>query len=167
MTVEEIKRTRNIISVARELGFTTTKYDFIRCPCHNERTASCKLYPESNTFHCFGCHTHGDIFDLVMSVLNCGFLDAFKYLGGTSQKMGKRDVLAQKMISNQHRRQKEIKKQELEEQKDTISNYINALHDCRDSGLYEPFSAEWTFILDELEMSLYRLSRIMEELQRC
>lgn len=44
----------------------------LKSPCplpgHNEKTASFVIY-EDDHFHCFGCHAHGDIFDLTRAVL--------------------------------------------------------------------------------------------------
>lgn len=35
------------------------------CPFHMERTPSFTVYPQEERFHCFGCGTHGDIFDFL------------------------------------------------------------------------------------------------------
>lgn len=38
---------------------------FAKCPFHNEKTASMKIYKD-NRFHCFGCGKDGDVIDFVM-----------------------------------------------------------------------------------------------------
>ena len=50
------------------------------CPFHNERTPSFNLYPESNSFYCFGCNKGGSVFDFVMGVENLAFPDAVRWL---------------------------------------------------------------------------------------
>ena len=36
------------------------------CPIHDEKTPSFYVYPETGTFHCYGCGAHGTIIDYVM-----------------------------------------------------------------------------------------------------
>lgn len=58
LTNEEIKRIREV-SIATIIGERDSgRRVSIRCPFHNERTASFVLYP-NNTFHCFGCGANG------------------------------------------------------------------------------------------------------------
>ncbi|WP_077622033.1 DnaB-like helicase C-terminal domain-containing protein [Sediminibacillus massiliensis] len=40
------------------------------CPFHDERTPSFTYYPQSDTFHCFGCHKGGTVIDYVMEKEN-------------------------------------------------------------------------------------------------
>lgn len=50
------------------------------CPYHNEKHASFYIYPETNTFHCFGCQEHGDIIKLTMHLYGDSFREAVKRL---------------------------------------------------------------------------------------
>lgn len=47
---------------AERYGFEVKK-GFMRCPFHNEKTASLKLYPEHRGFYCFGCGAGGTVFN--------------------------------------------------------------------------------------------------------
>lgn len=40
-------------------------FGFMRCPIHNEKTASLKIYP-NNRWHCYGCGKGGDTVDFLM-----------------------------------------------------------------------------------------------------
>jgi DNA primase len=47
---------------------------------HGEKTASCKISPENQTFYCFGCGSKGDVIDFIMELHGLSFKDACKYL---------------------------------------------------------------------------------------
>ena len=47
-----------------------------RCPFHADRSPSLVLYPETGTFHCFGCRAHGDVFTFLMRIERLTFREA-------------------------------------------------------------------------------------------
>jgi DNA primase len=51
-----------------------------RCPFHEEKTASFKVDPRSQLYHCFGCHAGGDAYGFVMHTQDMKFIDAVRYL---------------------------------------------------------------------------------------
>ena len=50
------------------------------CPFHNEKTPSFCVYPENNSFYCFGCNKGGDVISFIMGVENLDFAEAVKFL---------------------------------------------------------------------------------------
>ena len=50
------------------------------CPFHMEKTASFMISPERQTFKCFGCHKHGDIFTFVQEYENLTFRETLESL---------------------------------------------------------------------------------------
>jgi hypothetical protein len=46
------------------------------CPFHNEKTGSLMVFPETQTWHCFGCSKGGDCFTWVQKLHNCSFKEA-------------------------------------------------------------------------------------------
>ncbi len=50
------------------------------CPFHGEKTPSFVVTPARDTWHCFGCGKHGDIFTFVMERDSVGFPEALKTL---------------------------------------------------------------------------------------
>jgi DNA primase catalytic core len=55
------------------------------CPFHNEKTPSFIVYPETNTYCCFGCQEKGDIISFAQKIENLDFVDTIKHL---SQEAG-------------------------------------------------------------------------------
>lgn len=53
------------------------------CPFHSEKKPSFFVYPEQQTWHCFGaCNIGGDVISLVMKAENVDFKSAIAALGG-------------------------------------------------------------------------------------
>lgn len=50
------------------------------CPFHNEKTASFTVYPETDSFYCFGCGAGGDVVTFTMRIENLDYIDAVKML---------------------------------------------------------------------------------------
>ncbi len=50
------------------------------CPFHQEKHPSFYLYPETNSFYCFGCNQGGDVIKLVELAFNLEFKEAIEYL---------------------------------------------------------------------------------------
>jgi DNA primase len=77
---ETIKSALTMQQVALHYGFRPNSAGFIKCPFHNDKTASVKLYPGTRGFHCFGCHIGGSVIDFVMKLLSLSFKDACERL---------------------------------------------------------------------------------------
>lgn len=50
------------------------------CPFHDDRVPSFVLFPETNTFHCFGCGAHGDVLTFLMKIEQLTFPEALAVL---------------------------------------------------------------------------------------
>ncbi len=50
------------------------------CPFHNEKSASFTVYPETDSFYCFGCGAGGDVITFTMRIENLDYIDAVKFL---------------------------------------------------------------------------------------
>ena len=50
------------------------------CPFHGEKTASFTVYPETDSFYCFGCHAGGDVITFIKRIENLDYIDAVKLL---------------------------------------------------------------------------------------
>ncbi|MCO7136650.1 DNA primase [[Clostridium] leptum] len=54
------------------------------CPFHSEKTPSFTLYPENNSFYCFGCGAAGDAITFIRRIENLDYLEAVRFLAGRS-----------------------------------------------------------------------------------
>ena len=81
--VDEIKSRLDILDVVSrhaQLQHSGRSYKAI-CPFHTERTASFFVFPERQSWRCFGaCATGGDVFSFLMRIENLDFGEALKRL---------------------------------------------------------------------------------------
>jgi len=54
------------------------------CPFHSEKTPSCTVFTDTQSFYCFGCGAGGDVITFVMKAENLDFMDAVKLLAERS-----------------------------------------------------------------------------------
>ena len=50
------------------------------CPFHSEKTPSFVVYPDSQSFYCFGCGAGGDIISFIMRAENLEYVEAIRFL---------------------------------------------------------------------------------------
>ena len=84
MTLEEIKETVTMRDVMDKYKIKVSRSNMCCCPIHKEKHPSMKIYKDS--FNCFSCGAHGDIFSFVQEMEKCDFKTAFMFLGGTYDK---------------------------------------------------------------------------------
>ncbi|MCY4639683.1 MAG: CHC2 zinc finger domain-containing protein [Chloroflexi bacterium] len=83
--IEQLKRRHPIAEVVRRHGVELRgrgRRLTGRCPFHEDRTPSFCVYPETESFHCFGCGASGDVIDFVRRTEDLGFREAALRLGG-------------------------------------------------------------------------------------
>ncbi len=60
MEITQIKQKLSILKVLKYYGLRPDKTNHINCPFHDDKSPSMRIYPETNTYHCFGCGKTGD-----------------------------------------------------------------------------------------------------------
>ena len=60
MKIQEIKSRLSIHTVLNHYGHPANRNNMLKCPFHADDTPSMKIYPNTNTFNCFGCGKNGD-----------------------------------------------------------------------------------------------------------
>ena len=80
--IQEVVRRNDIEDVVqsyvqlRRRGRTCTGL----CPFHTEKTPSFVVYPETQSFYCFGCGAGGDVITFIKKISNLEYVEAVKLL---------------------------------------------------------------------------------------
>ena len=159
MTSEEIKKTYSMRDILDRYGIRPDRAGFIRCPFHKEKTASMKIYQDS--YYCFGCGAHGDIFDFVSEMEDITFQEAFFELGGTYEQ--KKETFGERMAryhARKERDRRQRQEEDLKEQRRINNELIDIYRDCL--TLAAPFSDLWEDSYNKLQYQLY-LHEILNE----
>ena len=159
MTSEEIKKVYSMRDILDRYGIRPDRAGFIRCPFHKEKTASMKIYQDS--YYCFGCGAHGDIFDFVTEMEDITFREAFFELGGTYEQ--KNETFGERIARYRARKERETDRKQVDALK-ARRKLNNDLIDIYRDGYQrsEPFSDAWTDCYNALQYQLY-LHEILNE----
>ena len=86
--IEEVKQRADIVEIASQYTTLTKAGRNFKgiCPFHSEKHASFFIYPEQQSWHCFGaCSTGGDVFSLIMKKEGLDFGEALRR---TAERVG-------------------------------------------------------------------------------
>ena len=85
--IEEIRATANAVEIISEyVQLRKRGKNYVGlCPFHNEKTPSFTVSDEKQIFHCFGCHTGGNIFKFLMEYKKISFVEAVQEI---SEQLG-------------------------------------------------------------------------------
>jgi len=115
---QEIKNAISLKDIARFYGVDINRNDMCKCPFHNDKTPSMKIYDKG--FACYGCGEKGDTIAFVAKMFN---LDLYNAALKINEDFGL-DITPQKVT------QKEISNaQKLAEKRDTIDKVIKDTND--------------------------------------
>ena len=85
--IDDVKQKLDIIDIiGQHITLTKSGRTFRGlCPFHGEKHPSFYVYPEQQSWHCFGCNTGGDVFSFIMKKQGIDFGEALREL---AQKAG-------------------------------------------------------------------------------
>ncbi len=85
--IEEIRSSANIVDIiSGYIQLRKRGKNFLGlCPFHSEKTPSFTVSEEKQIFHCFGCHTGGNVFKFLMEYEKISFIEAVQEL---AEEMG-------------------------------------------------------------------------------
>ena len=82
--IKEIVRDANdIVTIVEEYGVKLSKSGKVYkglCPFHSETQPSFTVYRHTNSWYCYGCKKGGDVYQFVMEIESCNFLQAIEKL---------------------------------------------------------------------------------------
>lgn len=134
---DKIRNLNSLSDWLERYGVIVNAKGFAKCPFHDEKDASFKVYPEGK-YHCFGCGAHGDVITLVMQMQHITFPEACALLDG--------DI----SYSQQRRidRAKRQRQKQTGARKKAISDYWSAFDEWKENEdlieLFKPSSPEIT-----------------------
>lgn len=117
---DRINQSVTMRDVCSMYGLQVDRGGFTRCPFHNEKTASMKVYNGPKGWHCFGCHKGGDVIDFTEMFFGLQFKDAVRKLNTDFQlglpidtepdEQAKREarLAAQKRMAEQAKRRRTL-----------------------------------------------------------
>lgn len=76
----EVKTRVSALEAGRKMGLRPDAHGFCKCPFHQEKTGSLRLYDGQRGFYCFGCGASGSVIDLAMRFYGIGFKQALMRL---------------------------------------------------------------------------------------
>jgi hypothetical protein len=83
LDIEEIKRGTSILDVLDRLRIAVEGTGLsrrARCPFHDDRVPSFRVYLNTNRYYCFGCGAKGDVIELVQRLEGVSFREALQRL---------------------------------------------------------------------------------------
>ncbi|MGN1341469.1 MAG: DNA primase [Oscillospiraceae bacterium] len=99
--LQELRDNNEIVSVIEnyvELKRSGATYS-CRCPFHSERTPSFHVYPDTQSYYCFGCGAGGDVITFIRTIENLDYIESVRFLAqraGMSMPEDRNDDSAKK-----------------------------------------------------------------------
>lgn len=158
LDIEKVKAQYSMMDVVERYGLHPDRAGFLHCMFHTgDRTASLKIYKDS--FYCFGCHAHGDIFSFVQRMENCSFKEAYKILGGESGPLSDAAITR---IAKRKREQKRYQKRLDDALHGTVKASDELLNAKRRLEELEPLSDEWCALQNRIQSMQQEADRNLE-----
>lgn len=124
-------------------GERVNQSGFCRCPLHDEKTGSMKLYHGDRGFYCFGCQNGGDVINLTMMLTGLRFKAACQKLSDDFH-LG---LEIDRPLTYDQRRELEVARIERQMQREEDEGLYNAAYqkylDCIDDPDRQEEASYW------------------------
>lgn len=167
---DQIKAAVTMPEVCAAYGIEVDRKGFCKCPFHQEKTGSMKIYPDG--YKCYGCGAAGDQIAFVQQFFNLSFSDAQKKLNDDFRlglPIGERLTDDKRREAERAARERQKQVQERKQARERLQNAYNRALDWwvyldmvkRENaprGITDGFCAEYAWALKKLPVAEYRLS---------
>ena len=119
---KRICATNSLFDWLLKYGIEPNRKGFAKCPFHEEKTASFRVYKDG-TYHCFGCGAHGDVITFVMNMQKLSFTEVCEMLD--------RDINYSEQRKIEHTKRQYYEK--INSIRSAIINYWNAFDEWREN----------------------------------
>ena len=116
---------------------------FCICPFHKEKTGSLAVYEDENTFHCYGCHAHGNIYTWIQKIEHLSFRDAVQKVANLTNFIPTEhktlsSLVIYKQLAKHQKSDTKIERSFLDFEKDYVQKYSDVLpQEWIDEGIPE------------------------------
>lgn len=163
---EEVKGNVGIRQTAEHFRLHINQAGFVVSPFSDERTPSCKLYFDTNSFYDFSANKGGDVVKFTAAILHTDNWQAAKYLCKVfslsitlSGTIDRREEIERRQ---RERQQQEERKQEFKaallDEIDGLKRLADIYRIAIEKQLYEPFGDLWIYCTNELQKAEYKLN---------
>jgi DNA primase len=128
MEIQEIKSKLSILTVLNRYNLKPDKNGLIKCPFHEDKSPSMKVYGKTNTFHCFGCGATGD---------GIQFIEMFEKISKHEAILKAQDFISTLPVQQQGEKPETIEPAQQPEERTTI---LTKIFESFKNGLQSPIS---------------------------
>lgn len=154
--IQSVKQSVTMKDIAGMYGYEVNRAGFMRCCFHTDKSPSMKVYPGNRGYHCFVCHSGGDVIDFVMKHDNLEFEPAVRLIAdhfGIGISDGKHELSS---ADRKRILEAKTKREAAEEERRTIREGLlklsGTLHWLKDKQAeFEPLGAVWTMLQKRIE----------------
>lgn len=158
--IDNIRQSVTMKQLATAYGYKINRGGMIRCPFHDDKKPSMKIYDGDRGYYCFVCHEGGSIFNFVMEHDNLEFEPAVRHIAdmfGIPVSDGKSPLSEKdkKRIAD-NRAKREAAEKERKANQERLTHISQELHRLKEvQAEFEPLGAVWSGIqrqIDKLEL---------------
>lgn len=169
---DEIKARLTMPDIFARYGFEPNRNGFLRCPFHDEKTASLSAYDGGRRWKCFGCGKQGDVISFVMELYGIGFGQALirindDFCMGLSASADRPEALRERREIAARKLRKEREKAALLAEMNELSNIRRRLWWARVNEApktpEEPLTPMFALSLRELDWLDWRIRQLFDK----